>query len=57
MHVHVVSGGGEAKFWLEPEIQLASNYRYTRNQVKDIEARIEAHYDELVSAWKYHFRR
>ena len=23
MHVHVVSGDGEAKFWLEPELQLA----------------------------------
>ncbi len=57
MHVHVISGSGEAKFWLEPEIQLARNYGYTRSQLKDIESRIEAHYDELVSAWKYHFRR
>jgi len=22
MHVHVISGDGEAKFWLEPEIEL-----------------------------------
>jgi len=57
MHVHVVSGSEEAKFWLEPEIQLAGNYGYTRRQLKDIESRIEAHYHELVSAWKYHFRR
>lgn len=27
-HVHIVSGDGEAKFWLEPEIELAKNYRY-----------------------------
>ncbi len=26
MHVHVISGDGEAKFWLEPEIELAKNY-------------------------------
>jgi hypothetical protein len=27
MHVHVYCGDGEAKFWLEPEIELARNYR------------------------------
>jgi hypothetical protein len=25
MHVHVISPGGEAKFWLEPKIELAVN--------------------------------
>ncbi|MCY4362090.1 MAG: DUF4160 domain-containing protein [Gammaproteobacteria bacterium] len=24
-HVHVLSAEGEAKFWLEPEIELAKN--------------------------------
>jgi len=23
MHVHITSGDGEAKFWLEPEIKMA----------------------------------
>jgi hypothetical protein len=32
MHVHVVSGDGEAKFWLEPELQLANTYHYNRQQ-------------------------
>ncbi len=56
MHVHVISGDGEAKFWLEPEIVLAKNYRYSRNQLKAIESTIEGRYDELISAWKQHFR-
>ena len=51
MHVHVISGDGEAKFWLEPEIELAKNYRYTRKQVKQIESIIEVHNNELISAW------
>ncbi len=55
MHVHIVSGSGEAKFWLEPEIELAKNYSYSRKQLKDIEALVEAHYNEIVSAWKQHF--
>jgi len=55
MHVHVVSGDGEAKFWLEPEIELAKNYNHSRKQLKEIEAHVEGHYNELVSAWKQHF--
>jgi hypothetical protein len=55
MHVHMVSGDGEAKFWLEPEIELAKNFGYTRKQLKEIESMIEAHYDELISAWQAHF--
>jgi len=38
MHVHVGSGDGEAKFWLEPAIVLATNYHYFRRQLKEIES-------------------
>jgi len=55
MHVHIMSGEGEAKFWLHPEIELAKNYRYSRKQLKEIESLIEVHYNELVNAWKQYF--
>jgi len=55
IHVHVISGHGEAKFWLEPEIELAMNFRYSRKQIKEIETLIEEHYSELISAWREHF--
>ena len=55
MHVHVVSGNGEAKFWLEPEIELAKNYSYSRKQLKEIELLVEVHCNEIISAWKQHF--
>ncbi len=55
MHVHIASGDGEAKFWLEPEIELARNYHYTRKQLKEIEILIEEHQNELISAWKEYF--
>jgi len=57
MHVHVLSGDGEAKFWLEPEIELAKNYQYSRKQLKEIKSLIKVYYNELTSAWKKHFRR
>ena len=55
VHVHVVSGDGEAKFWLKPEIELAKSYHYSGKQLKDIESLIEVHYNELIGAWQQHF--
>ena len=55
IHVHVISGDGEAKFWLEPEIDLAKNYNMSSKQLNEVESIIEDHFDELISAWKEHF--
>ena len=55
VHVHILSGDGEAKYWLEPEILLAKNYNLNPKQLREIETIIEAHFDELISAWQEHF--
>ena len=55
MHVHVYCENGEAKFWMEPEIELARNHRLSRLQLKQIEKIIEDHYDEFTAAWQTHF--
>jgi hypothetical protein len=55
MHIHVISADGEAKFWLEPELELAKNYKLSRLQLKTVEQLIEEHQDELISAWQKHF--
>lgn len=34
MHIHVIRSSGEAKFWLEPEIELARNINMSRAQLK-----------------------
>ena len=54
-HVHVSSGDGEAKFWLEPEVELAYNHKLNRKQLREIEAIVEGHYQEIVDAWNHHF--
>lgn len=54
-HVHVICSDGEAKYWLEPDIELAKNYNISRSQLKEIDAIIEVHYDEFKRAWKNHF--
>jgi hypothetical protein len=55
MHVHIVSGDGEAKFWLRPQIELAKNYHFSAKQLRVIESLIEEHFDELTGAWIQHF--
>ncbi len=54
-HVHIISGDGEAKFWLEPQVELAKNYSYSKKQLKEIKSLTEVHYNELISAWQRHF--
>jgi len=54
-HVHVYCPDGEAKFWLEPELELARNYRLSKVQLKEVETIIEEHFDELTTAWHHFF--
>lgn len=51
MHVHIHCSIGEAKFWLEPEIELAKNYNLSRKQLKTIENIIEERFSDLKNAW------
>jgi len=57
MHVHVQHPNGEAKFWLEPEIELARNYRLKPRQLKVALQLVKEHEDEIREAWQTHFRR
>ena len=36
LHVHVNHADGEAKFWLEPEIELAQNYGLNDRQIRAV---------------------
>jgi len=56
VHIHVSCPDGEAKFWLEPEIELATNYKLSRVQLKQIENLVEEHYDDFKSAWNHYFQ-
>ena len=55
MHVHIYCGDGEAKFWLEPQIELARNYNLSRQQLKNIEKIIEERQNEIRNAWTKYF--
>ena len=55
MHVHVISGDGEAKYWLEPNIELSQNHKFSSKQLGEIKSLVEEHNNELIAAWKEHF--
>ena len=57
MHVHVHGTDGEAKFWLEPRIELAQNYSLSDRQVTVALRLIREHEDEIRKAWQAHFGR
>ena len=37
MHIHIVKAENEAKFWLEPEIELAENFGFNSKELSFIE--------------------
>lgn len=55
MHVHVHCANGEAKFWLEPAVELAQNAGMNERQLRTAQGLVEAHIDEICRAWRRHF--
>ena len=55
MHIHVSCGDGEAKFWLDPAIELAHNHRLKPKQLRQIGSIIGDNLQEIVDAWHDHF--
>ena len=57
IHVHVYHAEGEAKFWLDPQIELASSYGLSRRRLASARRIVQEHEDEIRRAWKAHFDR
>ena len=57
MHVHVFSPDGEAKFWLEPQIELAVSQGFRGVELNELRRIIEEHQNEIRQHWHRHFRR
>lgn len=56
MHVHVQSAQGEAKFWIEPTIELAVNSGLPEHEIAKILGLVRRREDEIREAWGRHFR-
>ena len=55
MHVHVAHSDGEAKFWLTPRVELATQTGLSAGQLRDAERVVNRHFQEISNAWNKHF--
>lgn len=55
MHVHVSGPNGEAKFWLEPLIALASHTGLSARELLAIQKIVEKNKDAIIKSWDHHF--
>ena len=53
-HIHVIKAGNEAKFWLEPDIELANNYGFSDKDIKNITQIILKYGDEFKRKFTEH---
>lgn len=55
MHVHVHSADGEAKFWIEPTVALATYSGLSKKQLRELQALVEENENAIRNAWTTHF--
>jgi hypothetical protein len=55
MHVHVLSPAGEAKFWLEPVVELALSKGFKTAELTDLKRIVEERQNEIRDHWQRHF--
>lgn len=54
-HVHVSHPDGEAKYWLQPEVELATFTGLDQRQLREARRIVELHLGEIIDAWNHHF--
>ncbi len=50
-HIHVDREDRSAKFWLDPDVSLATNYGYSRKELRDIERTVRRNLESLRNEW------
>jgi hypothetical protein len=55
VHIHADRNDAEAKFWLYPDIRVASNAGFDRRTLTELMKVVEAHRDEIERTWNEHF--
>jgi hypothetical protein len=57
VHVHVAHPDGEAKFWLDPAIELAAAVGLSPKLIAAAEDVVRRHEEKIRHAWTHHFDR
>lgn len=54
MHIHVVTAENEAKYWLEPDIELAENFGFSSKELSFIEKILKENGDDFKIKFARH---
>lgn len=54
MHIHVVKAENEAKYWLEPDIELAENFGFSSKELSFIEKILKENGDDFKIKFARH---
>jgi hypothetical protein len=54
-HVHVYCSEGEAKFWIEPTVEMAGNHGLSAAQLTEVKRTVETRKNDILDAWRNHF--
>ncbi|MDP3284658.1 MAG: DUF4160 domain-containing protein [Desulfobacterales bacterium] len=57
IHIHVTCDEGEAKFWIEPIVSLATSHGLSPRKLNEINKIVEEHKNEITEAWQRHFSK
>ena len=55
IHIHVMKGGGEAKFWVAPEVAVASSTGLDARALRRLAVIIADRRRQIEEAWHEHF--
>jgi Domain of unknown function (DUF4160) len=54
-HIHVQKGGGEAKVWLEPYVDLEESQGFNASELRAILSIVDNNRNQFSEAWYEHF--
>ena len=54
MHIHVIRAEKEAKFWLEPNVELAENDGFANHELNKIQKMVEQYGDQFKEQFSQH---
>jgi hypothetical protein len=57
VHVHVRKAESVAKFWIQPEIRLASSWGFSSSELTALEKIVTERHSIIRKAWHEHFDR
>ena len=55
IHIHVRGAGGEAKYWVEPDIVLARSNGFDARTLRRLAALVNDHSEIIQESWHEHF--